>query len=77
MKTKFIAVFATALTITACNQAEKKQETDHQSMQHKMNKNVMMQAMDDSMMVMHKVTQTGNPDYDFASMMINLLCIIV
>lgn len=70
MEKRFIAFFAMALTLTACHQADKKQETNHHGMEHTMNKNVMMQAMDDSMIAMHKATQTGNPDYDFASMMI-------
>ncbi|WP_316786012.1 DUF305 domain-containing protein [Pedobacter frigiditerrae] len=72
MKTITILLAAMAITISACNQAEKTDEKMDHSMSHQPTKagNVMMDAMDESMMAMHKAKQTGNADYDFASMMI-------
>jgi uncharacterized protein (DUF305 family) len=53
-----------------CNQQDKKQENhDHMEM-NKSAKNPMTIAMDESMKKMHNSKQTGNPDFDFASMMI-------
>lgn len=48
-----------AILLMACNQ---KQETKEN--------NVMMNAMDDSMNKMHHQQLSGNPDYDFAAMML-------
>lgn len=64
-----ITLSAIAVLFTACNQQDEKK---HEAMKHDETKteNIMMQAMDNSMMAMHKAKQTGNPDYDFASMMI-------
>ncbi|TKC12605.1 DUF305 domain-containing protein [Pedobacter polaris] len=73
MKNTITTIAAIAVLFTACNQAEQKHdEKDHSAMQHqkKSNENVMMKAMDESMIAMHKAKQTGNADYDFASMMI-------
>jgi uncharacterized protein (DUF305 family) len=72
MKKKLITLAAMAVLFSACNQAEKTNSDNHSAMNHQSvkEKNVMMQAMDESMMAMHKAKQTGNPDYDFASMMI-------
>lgn len=72
MKKTLITLSAIAVLFTACNQQEQKHnENPHAAMEHgTTTENVMMQAMDNSMMAMHKAKQTGNPDYDFASMMI-------
>ncbi|MBB2146213.1 DUF305 domain-containing protein [Pedobacter sp. LMG 31464] len=72
MKKTLITLAAAAVLFSACNQAEKTSSNDHSATNHQpiKEKNVMMQAMDESMMAMHKAKQTGNPDYDFASMMI-------
>ncbi|MFI5451530.1 DUF305 domain-containing protein [Pedobacter sp. UC225_61] len=70
MKTILITLTVAAVLFSACNQAEKTKSNNHSAMNHTPIKNEMMQAMDESMMAMHKVKQTGNPDYDFASMMI-------
>ncbi len=56
------------IILAACNQ--EKQNTTHEAMEHKAGENVMMQAMDESMTAMHNAKQIGNPDYDFASMML-------
>jgi uncharacterized protein (DUF305 family) len=70
MKNTIFYLAAIAVLFTACNQAE--QKNDHAQMKHgdSASENVMMQAMDKSMVAMHKVEPTGNADYDFASMMI-------
>lgn len=68
-----ITLSAIAVLFTACNQQEQKQdEKKHEAMKHDETKteNIMMQAMDNSMMAMHKAKMTGNADFDFASMMI-------
>ncbi|MFD0940381.1 DUF305 domain-containing protein [Pedobacter boryungensis] len=72
MKKIFVMLLAAAVGFSACNQKEKKSLAVHSAMNHEpvKEKNVMMQAMDESMMKMHNAKQTGNPDYDFASMMI-------
>lgn len=73
MKKTIITLIAITVLFVACNQAEKKNnEKDHAVMNHgdSKSKNVMMQAMDRSMMAMHNAKPTGNSDYDFASMMI-------
>ena len=72
MKTITILLAVMAFTISACNQAENKTKETNHSIAHKQSEkdNVMMGAMDESMMAMHKAKQTGNADYDFASMMI-------
>ncbi|MES2651137.1 MAG: DUF305 domain-containing protein [Bacteroidota bacterium] len=64
-------LIATVILFAACNEPAQKKE-DHSTMQHKAsgNKNIMMQAMDESMLAMHQIKQTGNADYDFAAMMI-------
>ena len=69
---KAMILAAMALTFSACNRAEKANEKMDHSMSHQSPKteNVMMKAMDESMMAMHKAKQTGNADYDFASMMV-------
>ncbi|TKC03061.1 DUF305 domain-containing protein [Pedobacter cryotolerans] len=71
MKKILISLSAIAVLFTACNQ-QKVSEQAHSGMEHGEAKteNVMMQAMDDSMMAMHQAKMTGNADYDFASMMI-------
>ena len=71
MKKILISLSAIAVLFTACNQ-QKVNEQAHSGMKHGETKteNVMMQAMDDSMMAMHQAKVTGNADYDFASMMI-------
>jgi uncharacterized protein (DUF305 family) len=59
-------IFITAfLMLASCqrNEKPKAHHADHQV-------NVMMKAMDESMLAMHKVNLTGNPDYDFAAMML-------
>jgi uncharacterized protein (DUF305 family) len=58
-------LITTAILLAACNGPAQQKETHSP-----MHGNVMMQAMDKSMMAMHSVKQTGNADYDFASMMI-------
>ncbi|WP_316770245.1 DUF305 domain-containing protein [Pedobacter frigiditerrae] len=72
MKTITILLAAMAITISACNQAKKTDEKIDHSLPHKSSKtgSVMMEAMDESMMAMHKAKQTDNADYDFAAMMI-------
>lgn len=74
MRKVLIALSAMAVVLTACNQAEQKEKTgkEHDKMEHNTPKsaNVMMDAMDKSMMDMHHAKMTGNADYDFASMMI-------
>ena len=70
MKKILMALAVTTALFSACNQAEKAKSNDHSTMNHQPVKNEMKQAMDESMMAMHKAKQTGNPDYDFASMMI-------
>jgi len=70
MKKILMALAVTTALFSACNHVEKAKSNDHSTMNHKPVKNEMMQAMDESMMAMHKAKQTGNPDYDFASMMI-------
>ncbi|RZJ16122.1 MAG: DUF305 domain-containing protein [Acinetobacter sp.] len=72
MKTITTLLAAMAFTISACNQVKKTDEKMDHSMAHEPTKagNVMMDAMDESMIAMHKAKQTGNADYDFASMMI-------
>jgi uncharacterized protein (DUF305 family) len=72
MKRILFTLAAAAVLFSACNQAERTNSDNHSAMNHQSvkEKNVMMQAMDESMMAMHKAKQTGNPDYDFASMMI-------
>ncbi|RZK51909.1 MAG: DUF305 domain-containing protein, partial [Pedobacter sp.] len=72
MRTAKLFLAAIAFTISACNQPKKTDEKMDHSMSHQPKKagNVMMDAMDESMMAMHKAKQTGNADYDFASMMI-------
>lgn len=64
-------LIATVILFAACNEPIQKKEV-HSTMPHQAdkNKNVMMQAMDESMIAMHKAKQTGNADYDFAAMMI-------
>ncbi len=64
-------LIATAILFAACNGPAQKKEA-HSATQHQAsaNKNVMMRAMDESMLAMHKTKQTGNADYDFAAMMI-------
>jgi uncharacterized protein (DUF305 family) len=71
MKKILISLSAVAVLFAACNQ-QKNDEQTHVGMNHGETKteNVMMQAMDKSMMDMHKAKMTGNADYDFASMMI-------
>ena len=73
MKRVIITLLVVTAVLTACNQTEqKKQVNEHAVMEHGSSKptNTMMQAMDVSMMAMHKAKMTGNADYDFASMMI-------
>lgn len=71
MKKILISLSAVAVLFAACNQ-QKHDEQTHVDMKHGETKteNVMMEAMDKSMMDMHKAKITGNADYDFASMMI-------
>jgi uncharacterized protein (DUF305 family) len=71
-RTTTILLAAMAFTISACNRAENKAKESNDSMPHQQSGagNVMMKAMDESMMAMHKAKQTGNADYDFALMMI-------
>ncbi|RZL49434.1 MAG: DUF305 domain-containing protein [Pedobacter sp.] len=72
MKSRIIALSAIAVLFAACNPQEQKHEKEHAATKHDetKTKNVMMKAMDNSMMAMHKAKMTGNADYDFASMMI-------
>lgn len=74
MRKVLIALSAMAVVLTACNQVEQKEKTgkEYDKMEHNTPKsaNVMMNAMDKSMMDMHHAKMTGNADYDFASMMI-------
>lgn len=73
MKKTIITLSAIAVLFAACNQAEQKHdEKGHSLMKqgYSNTENVMMQAMDTSMMAMHEIKPTGNADYDFASMMI-------
>lgn len=73
MKKKLMILSAIAVLFAACNQQEQKHdEQAHAEMKHAETKteNAMMEAMDKSMMAMHKAKTTGNADYDFASMMI-------
>lgn len=73
MKKIMIAISAIAIVLAACNQAEQKDHSTAHGVrqdQQKSMDNVMMKAMDESMIAMHKAKQTGNADYDFASMMI-------
>jgi len=71
MKKLLITISATAVLFVACNQTEQKHSENHLTeMKHDSTKNVMMQAMDESMVAMHQAKMTGNADYDFASMMI-------
>jgi len=73
---KTINIFlATAILLVACNEnrstkTNAKTDTANRSHQHIKSENVMMKAMDESMLAMHKVKPTGNADYDFAAMMI-------
>lgn len=71
MKKILISLSAVAVLFAACNQ-QKHDEQTHVDMKHGETKteNVMMEAMDKSMMDMHKAKITGNADYDFALMMI-------
>ena len=70
MKKQILFLLTSVIVFAGCNEASKK--VDHAKMGHDetQTKNVMMTAMDDSMMAMHNAKQTGNADYDFASMMI-------
>ncbi len=71
MKKTTIILTAAVILISACNQRENKgKEMDHSMSHESKTENVMMKAMDESMMAMHQAKQTGNPDYDFAAMMI-------
>lgn len=71
MKKLLIPISAIAVLFAACNQPEQKHsENHHAEMKHDTTQNVMMQAMDESMVAMHQAKMTGNADYDFASMMI-------
>ena len=73
MKKTLMTLSAVAVLLAACNQQEQQQNGHmHEAMKHeeKKTENVMMQAMDESMMAMHKAKMTGSPDFDFASMMI-------
>ncbi|RZJ80954.1 MAG: DUF305 domain-containing protein [Flavobacterium sp.] len=71
MKKILISLSAVAVLFAACNQ-QKNDEQTQVGMKHGETKteNVMMEAMDKSMMDMHKAKITGNAEYDFASMMI-------
>lgn len=71
MKKILISLSAVAVLFAACNQ-QKHDEQTHVGIKHSETKteNVMMEAMDKSMVAMHKAKITGNADYDFASMMI-------
>ncbi len=68
MRNVRIYFIAAALFVSACNDAKRSESKNVQ--QHHGTENPMMKAMDDSMEAMHKAKQTGNADYDFASMMI-------
>ena len=71
MKKLLIPISAIAVLFAACNQAEQKHSENHvNEMKQDSTKNVMMQAMDESMVAMHQAKMIGNADYDFASMMI-------
>ncbi|RZL39433.1 MAG: DUF305 domain-containing protein [Pedobacter sp.] len=74
MKKIMITLTAAAVIFIACNQADSNKEAvnEHDKMEHGATKstNVMMDAMDASMVDMHHAKMTGNADYDFASMMI-------
>jgi uncharacterized protein (DUF305 family) len=69
-------LIASAVIAIGCNQNNKpSSQSDstnhHQSGTHQQgNKNLMMQSMDGNMADMHAIKLTGNPDYDFAAMMI-------
>jgi uncharacterized protein (DUF305 family) len=69
MKNLRLYLFAITILLGACKQTAQKGEEKAAHHDAK-NKNIMMQAMDDSMLAMHKAKQTGNADYDFAAMMI-------
>ena len=73
MKKRIMILSAAAVLFTACNQQDQKQdEHAHSAMNlgETKTENVMMKAMDESMIAMHQAKMTGNADYDFASMMI-------
>lgn len=72
MKKILISLSAVAVLFGACNQQEQHKDKAHENMKHGETKteNLMMQAMDNSMMAMHNAKMTGNADYDFAAMMI-------
>ncbi|MES2417681.1 MAG: DUF305 domain-containing protein [Bacteroidota bacterium] len=63
MKRIHLFTIAIAILLAACNRQKQQGENNSE-------KNVMMQAMDESMMAMHQTKHTGNADYDFAAMMI-------
>jgi uncharacterized protein (DUF305 family) len=73
---KTITIFlSAAILLAACNERKStkgdvKQDAANGSHQHTKSENVMVKAMDESMIAMHNVEQTGNADYDFAAMMI-------
>ncbi|RYG21747.1 MAG: DUF305 domain-containing protein [Chitinophagaceae bacterium] len=73
---KTITIFLAAATfLAACNENNSTKKIAKKGAidgahQHTESKNVMMKAMDESMLAMHKVKESGNADYDFAAMMI-------
>lgn len=72
MKNLSLILLGTALVFSACNGASKKAEETEEmaSINPSSSKNVMMEAMDESMSAMHHAKQTDNIDYNFVSMMI-------
>jgi uncharacterized protein (DUF305 family) len=75
MKNSNLICFAVvgAVLLSACNPSVKEHDSQKkETAAHEMpaDKNVMLAIMDDSMMEMHHVKQTGNADYDFAAMMV-------
>ena len=70
MKIKAI-IFVGIILLVACNQKQEQSKSKESMLEHHYaTENVMMMAMDESMMAMHQAKQIGNADHDFAAMMI-------